>query len=90
MYTKVLNYRIVVQPDRQTGTNKKGYTAYCPTLGIADDGDTVEEALSNVTGAIKTYVDSLAEDKLSVPHDETQKDIITTTQIQVSDRLQFT
>ncbi|EKD57407.1 MAG: hypothetical protein ACD_57C00311G0005 [uncultured bacterium] len=50
-------------------------------LGVADDGDTVEEALSNVTGAIKTYVDSLTEDKLPVPHDETQKDIITTTQV---------
>lgn len=48
MQTKVLNYRIIIEPDQETGTNKPGFTAYCPTLGIADDGDTVEEALKNI------------------------------------------
>lgn len=28
-------------------------------LGVADDGDTVEEALANVRGAIKAYRESL-------------------------------
>lgn len=90
MKTKVLNYRIIVSPDKQTGTEKPGFTALCPTLGVADDGDTIEEALTNVRGAIKAYVSSLVEDKQAVPVDEPEHDIVTTTQINVSPRLQFT
>ena len=89
MKTKVLNYRIIVTPDTQTGTGKAGYTAFCPTLGVADDGNTVEEALRNVKGAIQTYVDSLAEDKQVVPVDHPQQDIVTTTQISVPPSLRF-
>ena len=81
MQTKVLNYRIIVTPDKQTGTGKPGYTALCPTLGVADDGDTIEEALNNVRGAIQAYVSSLVEDKQPVPVDQPQQDIVTTTQI---------
>lgn len=89
MRTKVFNYRIIVSPDKQTGTGKPGYTALCPTLGVADDGGTIEEALSNVKRAIKAYVASLVEDKQPVPVDEPEHDIVTTTQIEVSPRVQF-
>lgn len=89
MKTKVLNYRIIVTPDKQTGTGKLGFTALCPTLGVADDGDTVEEALRNVRGAIKAYVSSLVEDKQAVPVDEPEYDIITTTQIDAPPKLLF-
>ena len=89
MKRKVLNYRIIVSPDKQTGTGKPGFTAFCPTLGVADDGDSIEEALVNVKGAIKDYVDSLVKDKQPVPVDEPEHDIVTTTQIDVSPRLQF-
>ena len=89
MQTKILNYRIIVTPDRQTGTNKAGYTALCPTLGVADDGDTIEEAIQNVKGAIQAYVDSLAEDKQPVPIDKPEQDIVTTTQIEAPARFQF-
>jgi len=82
MQTKVFNYRIIVTPDKQTGTGKAGYTAFCPTLGVADDGDTIEQALKNVKGAIQVYVDSLVEDKQPVPVDHPQQDIVTTTQIE--------
>lgn len=88
METKVLNYRIIVEPDEQTGTNKLGFTAVCPTLGVADDGDTIEQAIQNVRGAIQAYVDSLIEDNLPVPIDQPEKDIVTTTQIHVSGRFQ--
>ena len=56
MKTKVLNYRIIVSPDKQTGTEKLGFTALCPTLGVADDGKTIDEALINVQKAIKAYM----------------------------------
>jgi predicted RNase H-like HicB family nuclease len=89
MKTKVLNYRIIVSSDVQTGTGKAGFTALCPTLGIADDGDSIEEALENIKGAIQAYIDSLVEDKLPVPVDHPQKDIITTTQVTARPRLRF-
>lgn len=81
MQTKILNYRIIVFPDKQTGTNKHSYTALCPTLGVADDGKTIDEALINVKGAIKIYINSLVEDNKLVPIDNPEHDIITTTQI---------
>ena len=89
MRTKILNYRIIVSPDTQTGAGGGGYTAFCPTLGVADDGDTIEEALKNVKGAIQTYVDSLVEDKQADPVDEPQQDIVTTTQVTAPVSLRF-
>jgi len=89
MRTKVLNYRIIVSPYTQTGTDKAGFTALCPTLGVADDGDTVEEALENVKRAIKAYIDSLVEDKEPVPVDQPQQDIVTTTQVVAPPRLRL-
>ena len=88
METKVLNYRIIIEPDKQTGTGKPGYTALCPTLGIADSGNTIEQAIENVRGAIQAYVESLIADKLPVPLDQPDKDIVTTTFINVSGKFQ--
>ncbi len=89
MQTKVLNYRIIVSPDTQTGTGKPGFTALCPTLGVADDGDTVEQALANVRGAIQVFIDSLVEDNEPVSADQPEHDIITTTQVDAPDHFQF-
>ena len=89
METKILNYRIVVEPDKQTGTGKSGYTALCPTLGVADDGATIEEAILAVRGAIEAYVESLIQDKIAVPADRPELDFVTTTQITVNQPFQF-
>lgn len=89
MQAKVLNYRIIVSPDTQTGTGKPGFTALCPTLGVADDGDTVEQALSNVKGAIQMFVDSMVEDDEPIPADQPERDIITTTQVDAPRHFQF-
>ncbi len=89
MQTTVLNYRVIVESDTQTGTGKPGFMALCPTLGVADDGDTIEEAIANVTGAIEAYVQSLIDDKLTVPIDNPERDMVTTTQVEVHGNLQF-
>lgn len=89
MQTNILNYRIIITPDTQTGTGKAGYTALCPTLGVADDGDTIDEAIQNVKGAIQSYVDSLVADKQLVPMDDPGKDLVTTTQINVPPSYHF-
>jgi hypothetical protein len=41
MQTKLLNYRVIVEPEIYTNGDKV-YNAYCPTLGITDYGDTIE------------------------------------------------
>ena len=46
MKTTILNYRIIVEKEKQN----KGFlcVAYAPSLGISDFGKTVDEATSNV------------------------------------------
>lgn len=89
MQTTVLNYRIVVEPDQYTGTNKPCYTAYCPTLGVADGGDTIEEALQSVQGAIEAYVKSLVDDGLPVPVDNVDQSLVASAKIEVQGNIQF-
>ncbi|PJE69087.1 hypothetical protein COU96_01585 [Candidatus Shapirobacteria bacterium CG10_big_fil_rev_8_21_14_0_10_38_14] len=60
MRTKVLNYRVIVKPDKRMGTEKPCFSAFCPTLGIADDGDTFEEALVNIQNLIKFHLQCFA------------------------------
>lgn len=83
MNTKILNYRVIVYPDIQTGARKQIYTALCPTLGVADSGDTIDEALNNIKGAIQVYIDSLIEDKEIAPTEKTEQDVITSVQIKI-------
>lgn len=89
MQTTVLNYRIVIEPDQFTGTNKPCYTAYCPTLGVADGGDTIEEAIQSVQGAIEAYVDSLVDDGLPVPVDNVDQSLVASAKIEVQGNIQF-
>jgi len=56
---------------------------------VADDGKSIEEALTNVKDAIQEYVDSLIEDKKEVPLDEPERDFVTTTQVSPSRPFQF-
>ncbi len=84
MQTTILNYRIIVEPDERTGTNEPCYTAYCPTLGVADGGDTVE-----VRGAIEAYVECLVEDGCTVPVDKPEQSFITATQVTIHGAVQF-
>lgn len=82
--TQVLNYRVIVEPDRRTGTNEPCFTASCPTLGVASDGDSIEEALTNMKDAIDTYVDFLAHRHEAVPTDNLEKEILATTQVRLN------
>ena len=67
MKTTILNYAILIEPDTETGTDKPGFTAYCPSLGIADDGDTVDEALVSIKKTIEFHLACLAEEKEEIP-----------------------
>ena len=78
----ILNYRVIVEPDERTGTNESCFTAYCPTLGIADGGDTIEEALASIKEGIQCYLEALIKDGVEIPANENiEEGLITSTKI---------
>ncbi len=79
-----LDYRVVVKPDKRTGSGKRCYVATCPTLGIADDGDTVEEALKNIRSLIIFHLECLQKEDKEIPVDNPHEELVTNTQVQVS------
>lgn len=87
MKTTILNYRIIVEPDEETGTGKPGFTAYCPTLGIADDGNTVEKALKNIKTLIVFHLECLAKEKEEIPAPDNDEGLITNLKIKIPSRL---
>jgi len=79
MKKTVLNYRVIIEPE-QMG-KKIVYNAYCPSLGIADYGDTVEEALASIKDGIELAVESLEEEKKELPVDKITEQFITSVSI---------
>ncbi|MBI3282798.1 hypothetical protein HYZ70_01845 [Candidatus Curtissbacteria bacterium] len=55
MQTRVLDYRIIIEPEKQG--KKTVYNAYCPTLGVADWGNSVEEVLKSIKDGIELAVE---------------------------------
>ena len=82
METKVLSYRIIIEPDTRAGTNEPGYAAYCPTLGLADGGDTVEEAIANMKKLIEFHLECLIHEKKPV-HRDSEEEIVVTTKVHI-------
>ncbi len=52
MEKKVLNYRIIIEKE-QYEDGAPVYVAYCPTLGVSDYGDTIEEVLESIKDGIE-------------------------------------
>lgn len=88
MDTKVLNYRIIIEPEKYDDGSKV-YTAYCPTLGVADYGNSVEEVLASIKEGIELAVESLAKKKQAVPADSLEEQIITSAKISLPASLRF-
>lgn len=80
----ILDYRVIIKPDKRTGSNKSCYVASCPTLGIADDGNTVEEAFKNIRSLIAFHLECLRDEGKEVPVDNPHEELVANTQIQVS------
>lgn len=82
METRVLNYRIVVEKEKQN----KGYlyVAYVPSLGISDFGKTIEEATSNTEKAIKLYLETLIDLKKPIPTPDSEEYFVTSKKIELT------
>ena len=79
MEKHVRNYRIIIEPE--TVGKKTVYNAYCPSVGIADYGDSVEEVLKSIRDGIELALESLAEEKQDIPQDNIDQQLITAIQV---------
>lgn len=68
METKVLNYRIIIEPEKYPDGSLV-YNAYCPTLDLADYGDTIEQALASIKEAIELRLEVLRKEGEEIPVD---------------------
>jgi len=84
METTILNYRIIVEPDVRVGTEEHGFSAHCPTLDIADGGDTVEEALSSIQEGIECRIEALMAEGLPIPKpDNVDTTVVATSKVKI-------
>lgn len=82
MEKQLLNYRIII--DKETYEDGSlVYVAHCPTLGISDYGDTVEDVLKSIKEGIELAVKSLSKEKQEVPIDHVDDQIITSAKIYI-------
>ena len=79
MERKILNFRIIIEPEKMG--RKLVYNAYCPSLGVADYGDTIEQVLERIQEGIELAIEVLIEDKHEVPQDNIQGQFITAIQV---------
>ena len=91
MEKTILNYRVIIEPDERTGTNEPCFTAYCPKLGIADDGNTIEEALASIKEGIHCYLEALIKDGEEIPSpDNIEEGLVTSTKISLPKKVKVT
>lgn len=86
MEKKVLNYRIIIEKEKYEDGSPV-YSAYCPTLGVADYGDTVEAVLTSIKDGIELMIEALAKDGEEVPTDHIENQIIANTKVELSPKL---
>ena len=82
MQTKVLNYRVIIEPENYPDGSRV-FNAYCPTLGVTDYGNSVEEVLESIKDGISLAVESLAKEKADIPSDDLNSQIVTSAQIKL-------
>ncbi len=82
MEKNVLNYRIIIEKEKYEDGSTV-YVAYCPSLGISDYGDSVEDVLASIKDGVELVVASLAKEGKDVPVDHVEEQFITSTKINI-------
>ena len=86
METNVLNYRVIIEPEEYPDGSKV-YNAFCPTLGVADYGDSVDKVLKSIKDGILLAVECLVKDKEEVPIDNLEEQIVTSAKVKLSSKI---
>lgn len=81
MQKVVRNYRIIIKPDIYPDSKKPCYSAFVPTLGLADYGGNVEEAVKNMSSLIKFHLESLEAEGTEIPVAQPDKELVTEVQV---------
>lgn len=81
MQKQVLNYRIIIEPEKQG--KRTVYNAYCPTLGVADYGDSIDEVLKSIKDGIELAIECLRDEGKEIPVDNIEKQVVITAQVEV-------
>ena len=81
MQKKVLDYRIIIEPEKMG--RKTVYNAYCDTLGLADYGNSIDEAIKNIKSLIKFHIVCLLVDGVEVPTENAGEELITSTKVSI-------
>ena len=79
MQKQVLNYRIIIEPEKMG--KKVVYNAACPTLGVYDYGDSIDEVLISIKDGIELAIEVLGDEGQDVPVDDTEKGVVVAAQI---------
>lgn len=79
MEKRVLNYRVIIEPEKVG--KKTVYNAYCPTLDVADYGDSIEDVLKSIKDGIELALECLKDEKKEIPQDNIKEQLITTVSI---------
>jgi len=83
MQKQVLNYRIIIEPEKMG--RKTVYNAYCPTLGVADYGDTIDEVLESIKDGMELAIEYLVDKGEEVPVDQVEKQMVTVAEVRIPD-----
>jgi predicted RNase H-like HicB family nuclease len=63
---QLYNYTVILEKEEEGG-----YHVFCPSLkGCHSQGDSYEEAITNITEAMQLYIESLIADNLSIPKED--------------------
>lgn len=81
MQRKVLNYRIIIEPEKQGKSIV--YNAFCPTLGVADYGDSIDSVLKSIKDGIELSIEVLRNEGKEIPVDNIEKQVVTTTEVDI-------
>ena len=81
MKTQYLNYSILIEPDKRTGTNDACYSIFCPILCLADSGETIEEAMANMKNMIKFHLECLNQEGEELPSENAENKIFSNIKI---------
>lgn len=66
------HFKVVLEPSEEGG-----YTVYVPSLpGCISEGDTREEALTNIKEAIELYIESLTDDGEPIPSEDSVEEAV--------------
>jgi len=80
-----IHYRLIIEKDLASGKKKRiTYNAYCPALGLADCGETIDKAISNITKLISFHIESLVELGYRVPNEYDATTVLTSVAVPVS------